>query len=220
MAGRTAFGRSVELFTDKVGEMRRQALIGLARRTFADAERQNTEVLGHPVEHETIVDGRRGAAIETVKPGGVIVYLFDVGSVSLEGAIDDAFTVLAQISPVRSGQFQRSFRLLVNGAQQDAGVLGRAIRLAATDEIQITNLLPYARRLERGWSQQAPNGIFEVAAGTLKQRYGKILDVRFSYESYPGYEVGRARSGGSLAHASHKERSRAMRYPTIRLSLK
>jgi hypothetical protein len=220
MAGRTAFSRSVGLFTDKVGELRRQALIGLARRTFDAAERQNTAVLGYAPSHQTIVDGRSGAPIEAVKPGGTIVYLFDVGSASLEGAIDEAFALLAQLSPVRSGRFQRSFRLLVNGTQQDAAVLGSTIRLAPADEVQITNLQPYARKLERGWSDQAPNGVFEVAAAMLKQRYGKILNIRFSYEAFPGFEAGRTRGGGALHRAGTKERTRAARYPTIRLSLK
>ena len=91
MAGRTAFSRSVALLSDKVGELRRQAMIELARRTFDSAQRQNTAVLGYAPSFETIVDGRHDASIGSVKPGGVIVYLFDVVSASLEGAVDDAF---------------------------------------------------------------------------------------------------------------------------------
>jgi hypothetical protein len=220
MARQTAFSRQVALFNEQlVGEPRRQALIALAKSTLAEVSAQNEAVLGHAIEHETIVDGRPGATEEQVKAsGGVIVYLFEVGAVSLENAVDEAFRILAQLSPVRSGKYQRSFRLFVNGQERDFATEGSEIALKPTDEIQITNLQPYARKIERGWSAQAPNGVVEAAVTSIRARYGNVLNVRFAYDRYPGFEIGTGRDGSGLHPSRVKDFDRAARYPTMYLT--
>jgi len=223
MARNTAFARQVQLFTDQVGAARRQALIQLAAESFATADRQNTEVLGRPAEYDTVVDGKAGVSPERVKEGGTIVYLFKVGSASLQAAVDDAFRILAELAPILTGRYQNSFRLFVNGTEQDAATAGAPIDLRDTDEIQITNLQPYARKLERGWSSQAPNGVFETAATALRSQYGNLLNISFSYDRYPNFEVGVGRRGGRLSRRTREGRAdldRAARYPTIFMRVK
>lgn len=50
---------------------------------------------------------------------------------------------------------------------------GRAVILSATlgDTIYITNNLPYARRIEYGWSRQAPAGVVRITVA----RYSQIV---------------------------------------------
>jgi len=38
--------------------------------------------------------------------------------------------------------------------------------------VYIQNNLPYAQRLEDGWSQQAGEGVYAVAANNLREKYG------------------------------------------------
>ncbi len=215
-----SFARSVALFTDQVGELRRQALVDLAKEALADADAQNASVLGVAPPHLTIVDGRQGANEESVRLGGTIVYLFQLEGATLEQAVDDTFRILAELAPIRTGRYQRSFGLFVNGVEREAGTAGAPIDIGADDEIQITNLQPYARKLERGWSQQAPNGVIEVATATIRQRYGATLSVRFSYDHFPGFEVGTNRSGGRLDPSKRVEFRRAALYPTMTLKAK
>lgn len=47
--------------------------------------------------------------------------------------------------------------------------------------IYITNKLPYMRRLEFGWSKQAPNGMVRITLAELPERVGRILNVDPQY---------------------------------------
>lgn len=227
MARLTAFSRQVQLFNDQLqGEFRRQALVTLAKTSLAEAEAHNAAILGRKPAHTTIVDGRQNAAEATVKPGGTIVYLFEVGAASLEGAIDQAFRLLIQQAPYRSKRsganpathYRDVFLLFQNGDRRDFADLGRAVTFAPADEIWITNLQPYSRKLERGWSDQAPNGIFEVVTAVLRAKYGSVLNVKFSYRQFSGFGLGRTLRGGTPKTRSEVRRSES--YPTIVLTVK
>lgn len=219
MARVTAFSQQVDVFLGQLqGTGRQSALAAAAKAARDEAKAQNERILQRPVRFETIVDGRPGASEDQVKPNGTIVYLFAVGSATLAAAVDEAFSLLAQLAPVRSGRFQKSFRLFVNGTQRDFSDQQRVIDLEETDEVQLTNLQPYARKIERGWSDEAPNGVFEVAATVLRQRFSNVVAVRFAYDRYPGFEVGTNRAGGRLR--TRGDFDRAARYPTIYMTLK
>lgn len=231
MARYTAFSREVQLFADQIGEERRQALIALAKESFAEADRLNTEGLGHTVDYETFVDGRKGADPESVRRGGTISYTWQVGQASLADAVDEAFRILTEMAPYAPKRadanppthYNAAFRLFVNGTEQNAVAGGAPIELKETDEIQITNLQPYARRIEKGWSTHAPNGIFEVVAMRLRARFGNILTIQFMYQRFPGFEVGTGRRGAKLNRHSFEGRSdwrRAAQYPTILMRTK
>lgn len=47
--------------------------------------------------------------------------------------------------------------------------------LTANTKAFITNNLPYIRRLEYGWSKQAPNGMVRVTVEELKQMFPQIV---------------------------------------------
>ncbi|HVJ31662.1 MAG TPA: hypothetical protein VND94_00990 [Terriglobia bacterium] len=244
MARNTAFARQVQLFTDQVGEARRQALIQLAEESFATADRQNTEVLGRPAEYDTVVDGKAGVSPDRVKEGGTIVYLFKVGSASLQAAVDDAFRILMELSPVLTGRYQHSFRLFVNGTERDASKEAGPIELTDADEVEIVNMVPYSRRVERGWSNQAPNGVVEIATTALRAQYGNILQILFTYRGFIGADSGdgqlidpmndptRRRSvavrggkgrfvGSVAAHGAAKAYNRsAQRWPTMTIKVR
>lgn len=87
-------------------------------------------------------------------------------------------------SPVLSGRFKNNWQVgigAVNTAANDAadatgaGAIARtAVKLgewAPGQSIFLTNALPYAQRLETGWSKQAPSGVVRLTV----QAYGAAL---------------------------------------------
>jgi hypothetical protein len=184
------------------GEPRRQRFIMLAREAIGEAEAINHRATGQRIGYETIVDGRRNAAIESVKPGGVVVALFAVHA----AAIDFTWETLAGLSPVDQNPktvdnivYRENHLLLVNGEEREPPV-----NVEPDDIVTFVNLLPYARRIEHGYSKkQAPDGVYEVATAIVKARYGNIVDVKFGYGSFLGATA-----------------SRDTRYPFIQLSPK
>lgn len=168
----------IHLRNQLTGEPRRQQLIALSKQAIAEAEAINRRAIGHDVGREIIVDGRRGAAIESVKPGGVVVGLFAVHT----AAIDFTWETLARLSPIDTGLYRESHRLLVNGEEREPPV-----EIGVEDTVVFVNLLAYARRIEHGHSKnQAPDGVYEVASEIVKARYGNIVNVRFFYGSFLG----------------------------------
>src|SRR4051812_24553567 len=57
---------------------RSATLAAFAGEALVEAEQQNAAVLGRVPDHETFVDGRVGARLESVRPDGVIVFEFDL----------------------------------------------------------------------------------------------------------------------------------------------
>jgi len=184
------------------GEPRRQRFIMLAREAIGEAEAINNRATGQRIGYETIVDGRRGAAIESVRPGGVVVALFAVHA----AAIDFTWETLAGLSPVDQNfktideiVYRDRHLLLVNGEEREPPV-----DVQPDDVVTFVNLLAYARRIEAGWSKkQAPDGVFEVATAIVRAKYGNIVNVKFGYGSFLGATA-----------------SRENRYPYIELSPK
>lgn len=89
-------------------------------------------------------------------------------------------------SPVQDGAFKANHRVGINGAdltadesQTDDGgqatiSRGKSIIDSITGpfvRIHISNSLPYALRLEQGWSQQAPTGVYANALNSTKERF-------------------------------------------------
>jgi len=192
----------VHLREQLTGEARRRRLVALSYEVIAEAAALNRAAIGHDVGYETIVDGRPGAPIDAVKPGGVVVALFAVHA----AAIDFTWETLAGLSPVDENPktidnivYRDRHLLLVNGEEREPPV-----SVEPDDVVTFVNLLPYARRIEQGHSKkQAPDGVYEVGAAIVKARFGNIVNVRFGYGSFLGATA-----------------SRDTRYPFIELSPK
>jgi hypothetical protein len=123
----------------------------------------------------TIVDGRQGAPEASVRPDGVVVYLIDVASSGARRVLE----ALRAIAPEDTGEFKRGFITLVDGkeAPLDTAPAGASITLL--------DRAPYSRRLEKGWSLQAPDGVFEVTAKAMRRRLPNLV-VRFAYRFHAG----------------------------------
>lgn len=153
-----------------------KALADFAREQLADADVQNAQAFGFPPPHDTFVDGREGAALDSVKPDGTIHFEFHLLTDLFEWI--DAQLILN--SPVRTGRFAKSFVFFADGVEADPK------KPPIATNYSFTNTTPYARKIERGLSKQAPDGVFEAVATLASRRFGNIARIRFTYVSLSG----------------------------------
>ena len=167
---------------------RGEAIARFARAKLHETDEHNRRVLGHVPKHTVTVDGRLGAPLESVKPqGGAIVFRFDVDARPL--IVREALRALRAASPVVSGAYRDSHTVYVNGLPVET--LPKDLKV--TDEIAISNPVPYARRLEIGKTQSGrdflvsvPNRIYErVAKGKIASRFRGSAKITFGYWTLP-----------------------------------
>lgn len=179
----------------------REAAAAYARQKLDEVKDHNRRATGREPPHRQVVDGRVGAALDTVNPnGGRIVFLFDVGP-------NDVLTFVAEQlvlhAPRKSGRFADSFRLYAGGRQIEAGAA-----LPRADEYLVMSPLPYSGKLERGLSDQAPDGLFHAVATLAARLFGDRFSVRFSYRGLGEFGLTPNASGGRGAPGERRARDR------------
>lgn len=188
-----------------------EAIARFAREKLHETDEHNRRVLGYVPRHTVTVDARAGAPLETVKPqGGAIVFRFDVDVRPI--IVREALAALRAASPVVSGAYRDNHTIYINGLP----VEGLPKNLKATDEIAISNPVPYARRLEIGKTKagrdfvlQVPNRIYErVAKGKLLARFRGSAKITFGYWTLPSSHVVKGKLGSHYGIAGGKMRKR------------
>lgn len=171
-----------------------------AKRIKTAADR-NRQILGVDSPYTVKVDGRLGAPLHSVRPDGEIVAEFDL----LGDTLTWIYNALVNSSPVLTGQFYSSFVVLADGIEIDP-----TKEKSFADEWVFINTQPYARKIERGLSKQAPDGVFQVVTELARQRLGNIAVVRFGFRSLVGHSAlndwaettGLQRKGGRMSAAA------------------
>jgi hypothetical protein len=157
----------------------------------------NTRVLGREADKTVYVDGRKGAPLTSVKPDGMVIAEWEL--------FNDVLAYIGEQlvlnSPVLTGRYQDSHVLYCDGVEHD--ILSKRIPLA--DEYAFVNLQPYARKIERGLSDQAPDGVYEAVAVLARRRFGNVAKISFSY---------RTAIGGAIVGGKKGDRSK-QRNPAI-----
>ena len=87
-------------------------------------------------------------------------------------------------SPVMDGEFRASHKVTLDSPQNSyekgfdlsgGATLAEGLKVASTAKIgglvYIQSLSPYGTRLENGWSQQAPSGVFALAFQSVASKY-------------------------------------------------
>jgi len=84
-------------------------------------------------------------------------------------------------SPVDTGAFRASWLAGVGAPENKGGSIAQAAsdwNLSGGQTLYFTNSLPYAERLEYGWSEQAPTGMVRISAAefdTIAERMIKAF---------------------------------------------
>lgn len=217
----TPINRNIELIMQRTlsAEARSARLAAHARTRLSEAQEINRQALGRVPPHQTFVDRREGAPLESVKPDGVIVFDFEL--------LDDLFSWIGEQlvlhAPVLTGAYQRSFAFFADGVEIEPGQPVPTFR-----EALFINTQPYARKIERGYSDQAPDGVFQAVATLAKKRFGNMASIRFSYRALheggimpyqpTGTAAARATNGrftASGADRTAQKQENALRMPAI-----
>ena len=138
-----SYARQIDVFINKKlsGAEQSSLLARIARQDVARLQAQGRASLDYTI----FVDGRKGAAPETVKPGGAIVYQFS----SLKDATGFALGYLIGRSPVGTnskspGRYRKSWVVFVNWRLWS----GDLANMPRDAEVAIVNTQPYHRKLE------------------------------------------------------------------------
>jgi len=97
----------------------------------------------------------------------------------------DALSSVVKMSPVASGRFRGNWDTSIGAASSkafdtatpDASLTRGDVALAnfgAFKAVYLSNSLPYALRLENGYSGQAPSGMVAVTVARLDLKYGRV----------------------------------------------
>ena len=151
-----------------------QAFAEFAREEIADAADTNASILGVVPRYTIAVDGRRVISLESVRANSSIFVEFELTS----DVLVFIHQQLVEHSPVKGGRYRASHILFADGAQIEP-----TIGVPHADEYVFVNSAPYARKIERGASSQAPHGVYQAVAAIARQRFGNIAKISFAYKS-------------------------------------
>lgn len=144
------------------------------------AKREHAAVMAaepRPSAFHRYVDGIEGAAEETVRPNGVILYTYE----RMAEVVQYAMEVLFDLSPVDSGEYRSAHELFIGG-------LGaRDLKnFSSGMEVSITNRVPYSRKIELGtMTMRVPGSslVYQQARRRIVNRYGRMVEVNFTYRA-------------------------------------
>lgn len=145
----------------------RRELAALGKNSVAELVRSGKA----PATYERFVNGRQGAAEETVQLPGPIIYVFSNWKLAIEAAIAE----LERRVPRKTGRYSGSFIVTVGG---------RIVRdyqsIAPTAEVAIMNFQPYTRKMEVG-ANGSGRRHFDLTKGSFNRRFGDAFraDVMF-----------------------------------------
>jgi hypothetical protein len=193
--------RDVNLIIDELlsPAARSREFAETARSFLADADETNRRVLGRIPPSHTFVDGREGAALESVHPDGVIVREYDLIAEALIWISDE----LKRKSPKLSGRYGNSHTLFADGVEVDIGGV-----IPAAEKYVFLNTTAYARKIEGASgrppsSRQAPAGVYQVTARQASAKFGNSAKITFAYDAPLGggiFDWAHTASARRLAH--------------------
>lgn len=143
-----------------------------AQEAIKEADETNRLVLGRKIPKRVFVDGVQDAPIASVR--SIVVAEWELLGDLFQFIVDS----LQRHSPVKTGRFKNSHTIFADGVEV---ALGEVIPDAS--EYVIMSALPYARKIERGESPQAPEGVFGVVAAEARRRYSNIAKITDSFRT-------------------------------------
>lgn len=172
------------ILNETLGPQARSKIIAdHARAALREGQDKNRRVLGRTPPHKTFVDGAEAQGGEnSVRPDGRIVYEFELVSETLVWIGE----MLTRNAPFKSGRFRAGFRLYADGSEVP---IGKTVPPA--QEYVFLNIEPYSRKIERGLSPQAPDGVFEAVAAMARGKFGNLAKIGFSFRTPTGTGISR-----------------------------
>ncbi|MFV5311395.1 hypothetical protein VXN68_04140 [Acinetobacter schindleri] len=118
------------------------------------------------------------------KPSNFALDVLKTADDHLKKIVGETLQQVVTRSPVMDGEFRASHKVTLDSPQNtyEKGfdlsgneTLNQGLKVASTAKIgglvYIQTLSPYGTRLENGWSQQAPNGVYELSFRYVCEKY-------------------------------------------------
>ncbi|WP_430914072.1 hypothetical protein [Methylobacterium sp. sgz302541] len=204
MAARTSvrldpIARDIELMLaeDLSPEAQGQRFADAAREALAESQETNRQALGYVPEHDTFVDGARRQGLDDLRGAKLVAFEFHL-LVDVIEWIDEQLVIH---SPVKTERYARSHVWFADDTE-----FGDPTKPPPAESYVVLNAQPYARKIERRQSRQAPDGVYEAVATLARRRFGNIAHVSFTYRSFPGGAVGEWAKSASAAKLAREVR--------------
>ena len=120
----------------------------------------------------------------TNKPTNFAIDVLKDADDHLKKIVGDTLQQVITRSPVMDGEFRASHKVTLDRPQNayekgfdlsGGATLAKGLKVASTAKIgglvYIQTLSPYGTRLENGWSQQAPNGVYSLSYQSVASKY-------------------------------------------------
>jgi hypothetical protein len=198
-----AFAQQIQVALDGIEEQVRALHVAAARAALARAVAPR----GVPPAIVRAVDGKVGAALESVRVPGKILFRLGV----LQEVAIFALAAARELSPVKSGRYRESWGILVDGKPRDVaeGPVG------PDAAVHVVNTQPYARKIQvRGarFSGVAPK-IADRLANRIRAEFGTAaFRVSVAFVELPGGYAVRGRGKGAKRGGTA---GKPLRYPAV-----
>jgi hypothetical protein len=168
--------RELELMIERdLGPKARSAMLAaFAAEGIEDAKQQNKRAIGRVPPYKVFVDNQEGKPLTDVRPDGVIRAEFQLVFEALAWIMQQ----LQMHSPVLTGRYASTHELFADGVD-----VGNPNAAPPAEEYVFLNIQPYARKIERGLSRQAPDGVYQAVATLAQRRFGNVANIKFSYRT-------------------------------------
>ena len=118
------------------------------------------------------------------KPSNFALDVLKTADDHLKKIVGETLRQVVTRSPVMDGEFRASHKVTLASPQNSyekgfdlsgGSTLAEGLKVASTAKIgglvYIQSLSPYGTRLENGWSQQAPNGVYALSYQSVVSKY-------------------------------------------------
>ena len=193
-----------------------------------EARKELTGVIARdkPSSYRVIVDGtdygQDPNAEDHVRADGRITYVFSY----LPEIIDEILVALRNASPEHKSPTKVRGTLPDNVRYkdhhivlQDGNVVTDLTKLRDDQEIWITNLLRYARKIEINYKNYyMMSGPYDKAAAMAKRRFGNMLGIKLTWMHYQDLHAADPNGPQKDRLSKPRDRSNNIRYPTLVLT--
>lgn len=189
MASRTItrldpIARDIAVMVDEAlsPQAQEEMLVGAAQVALTEAQETNRAALGYVPDHDTFIDGAKRTGLTGITARSIVLFEFHL----LVDVIEWIDEQLILHSPVKTERYARSHVWFADDVE-----FTDPSRPPPAESYIVLNAQPYARKIERGQSSQAPAGVYEAVATLAARRFGNVAHTRFTYRSFPGGAVGK-----------------------------
>ena len=194
--------------TEQNAELSKRLLIDTAEKVRDRTMAQQASRAGVRPAYAQIVDRRRDAPLQTVRPDGVIVFEWSY----LREISSEAVRLLTERGPELKGDWKRSIPVFVDDTAASLSAINERTRL-----VEVSPVIIYARRLEIGRDKKggpfvvnAPPHLVQETAKTLARFYRNVANIKHSF-------VQLAANTGDLKGSARARALAEIRFPAIQI---